>query len=85
MVTEMCVGVMALIAACAMEPGQYFAINMAGTAEVVTAKDTPCRVSTPTAVIANRMEIPLDNKEKEIRRLQEENALLRKLLQELKN
>jgi carbon starvation protein len=38
MVTEMCVGIMALIAACAMEPGQYFAINMAGTAEVVTAK-----------------------------------------------
>ena len=40
MVTEMCVGIMALIAACAMEPGQYFAINMAGTAEVVTAKIT---------------------------------------------
>ncbi len=40
MVTEMCVGIMALIAACAMEPGQYFAINMAGTAEVVTAKVT---------------------------------------------
>jgi carbon starvation protein len=40
MVTEMCVGVMALIAACAMEPGQYFAINMAGTAEAVTAKVT---------------------------------------------
>jgi len=38
MITEMCVGIMALIAACAMEPGQYFAINMAGTAEVVTAK-----------------------------------------------
>ncbi len=40
MVTEMCVGIMALIAACAMEPGQYFAINLAGTAEVVTAKVT---------------------------------------------
>ncbi len=40
MVTEMCVGIMALIAACAMEPGQYFAINMAGSAEVVTAKVT---------------------------------------------
>ena len=38
MITEMCVGVMALIAASAMEPGQYFAINMAGSAEVVTAK-----------------------------------------------
>jgi len=40
MVTEMCVGIMALIAACAMEPGQYFAINMTGSAEVVTAKVT---------------------------------------------
>ena len=40
MVTEMCVGIMALIAACAMEPGQYFSINMAGTAEAVTAKVT---------------------------------------------
>ncbi|MSU50095.1 MAG: carbon starvation protein A [Opitutus sp.] len=40
MVTEMCVGIMALIAACAMEPGQYFAINMAGTPEIVTAKVT---------------------------------------------
>ena len=40
MVTEMCVGIMALIAACAMEPGQYFAINMAGTPEMVTAKIT---------------------------------------------
>ncbi len=40
MVTEMCVGIMALIAACAMQPGQYFAINMTGTAEAVTAKVT---------------------------------------------
>ena len=40
MVTEMCVGIMALIAACTMEPGQYFAINMAGTPEMVTAKVT---------------------------------------------
>ncbi len=40
MITEMCVGIMALIAACAMEPGQYFAINMAGTAETVTANVT---------------------------------------------
>ncbi|HNC22665.1 MAG TPA: carbon starvation CstA family protein [Opitutaceae bacterium] len=40
MITEMCVGIMALIAACAMEPGQYFAINMSGTAAEVTAKVT---------------------------------------------
>jgi carbon starvation protein len=40
MVTEMCVGIMALIAACAMEPGQYLAINMTGTAEAVTAHAT---------------------------------------------
>jgi carbon starvation protein len=35
MMTEMCVGVMAVIAACAMEPGQYFAINMKGDAAAV--------------------------------------------------
>ena len=40
MVTEMCVGIMALIAACAMTPGEYFAINMTGTPEAVTAKVT---------------------------------------------
>ncbi|WP_438480443.1 carbon starvation CstA family protein [Oleiharenicola lentus] len=40
MVTEMVVGIMALIAACAMEPGEYFAINMKGEAAVVTAKVT---------------------------------------------
>ena len=40
MITEMGVGIMALIAACAMEPGQYFSINMGGTAAEVTAKVT---------------------------------------------
>jgi carbon starvation protein len=40
MVTEMLVGVMALIAACAMEPGEYFAINMKGEPAAVTAKVT---------------------------------------------
>ena len=40
MVTEMCVGIMALIAACTMEPGQYFSINMSGAAADVTAKVT---------------------------------------------
>jgi carbon starvation protein len=38
MVTEMLVGVMALIAACAMEPGEYFAINMKGEPAAVTAR-----------------------------------------------
>ena len=38
MITEMVVGIMALIAACAMEPGQYFAINMKGDAAAVVAK-----------------------------------------------
>ena len=45
MVAEMCVGIMALIAACAMEPGQYFAINMAGTPEAVTALSEPAFLS----------------------------------------
>ena len=53
MVTEMCVGIMALIAACAMEPGQYFAINMAGTAEVVTAKITALGFPVTTAQMAD--------------------------------
>ncbi len=49
MVMEMCVGIMALIAACAMEPGQYFAINMAGTAEAVTQKITALGYPVTTA------------------------------------
>ncbi len=53
MVTEMCVGVMALIAACAMEPGQYFAINMAGTAEAVTAKVTALGFPVSTVQMAD--------------------------------
>jgi len=40
MVTEMLVGVLALIAACSMDPGEYFSINMAGTPAAVTAKVT---------------------------------------------
>jgi carbon starvation protein len=36
MMTEMCVGVMAVIAACAMSPGQYFAINVKGDVAAVT-------------------------------------------------
>lgn len=32
---------------------------------MVTAKDTPCRVETPTAVLAHRMEIPKDDQGRE--------------------
>jgi carbon starvation protein len=40
MITEMCVGIMALIAACAMQPGEYFAVNLAGPPAAVTANVT---------------------------------------------
>ncbi len=40
MITEMLVGIMALIAACAMEPGEYFAINMKGDVAAVTQQVT---------------------------------------------
>lgn len=38
MVTEMLVGIMALIAACSMPPGEYFAINMKGEPAAVVQK-----------------------------------------------
>ena len=40
MITEMLVGIMALIAACAMEPGEYFAVNMKGDVATVTQQVT---------------------------------------------
>jgi carbon starvation protein len=40
MITEMLVGVMALIAAAALEPGQYFAINIKGDITAVTQQVT---------------------------------------------
>jgi carbon starvation protein len=40
MITEMLVGIMALIAACTMPPGEYFAINMKGETAVVVEKVT---------------------------------------------
>ncbi len=33
--------------------------------EVVTAKDTPCRVLGPTAAIVHRTEVPKDDKDRE--------------------
>lgn len=40
MITEMCVGVLALVAACAMPPGEYFAINLRGEAAAVVEQVT---------------------------------------------
>jgi carbon starvation protein len=53
MITEMCVGVMALVAACSMQPGEYFAVNMAGTASAVTTKITALGYPVTTAQMAD--------------------------------
>jgi len=53
MITEMCVGIMALIAACAMAPGEYFAINMKGEPAVVVAKVTALGFPVTTTQMAD--------------------------------
>ena len=40
MITEMCVGVLALVAACAMPPGEYLAMNIRGEAAAVVEQVT---------------------------------------------
>jgi carbon starvation protein len=40
MITEMCVGVLALVAACSMPAGEYFAINLRGEPAAVVAQIT---------------------------------------------
>ncbi|MCX6935073.1 MAG: carbon starvation protein A [Verrucomicrobia bacterium] len=40
MITEMCVGVLALVAACSMPPGEYFAINLRGEPAAVVQQIT---------------------------------------------
>ena len=53
MITEMCVGIMALIAACAMAPGEYFAINMKGEPAAVVAKVTALGFPVTTTQMAD--------------------------------
>ncbi len=56
MVTEMLVALMALVAACALEPGQYFAIN-AGAAKV--ALTDPSQAPAVTAMISAQSGFPV--------------------------
>ena len=57
MITEMLVGIMALIAACTMQPGEYFAINMKGEPAAVVQKITalgfPVTTGEMSALAAN--------------------------------
>jgi hypothetical protein len=53
--------------------------------EVVTAKDTPCRVATPTAAIVHRIEIKEDPKDKEITVLKEQVRQLEEMIRVLQS
>jgi len=52
MITEMLVGIMALTAACVMQPGEYFAINIKGAPADVTAQVTALGFPVTTAQMA---------------------------------
>lgn len=57
MITEMLVGILALIAACSMVPGEYFAINMkgdpAGVVATITAEGFPVTTAQMDALAAS--------------------------------
>ncbi len=53
--------------------------------KVVTAKDTPCQVATPTAAIVHRIEIKEDPRDKEIAELKAKIKILEELLENYVN
>lgn len=53
--------------------------------EVVTSKDTPCKVATPTASIVQRIEIKENPKDKEIAVLKEQVKQLEEMIRVLQS
>ena len=53
--------------------------------EVVTAKDTPCKVATPTAAIVHRIEIKEDPRDKQISELKEQLKQLEEIIRVLQS
>lgn len=53
--------------------------------EVVTAKDTPCKVATPTAAIVHRIEIKEDPRDKQIAELKEQLKQLEEMIRVLQS